>query len=57
MTADRVHLPNRLGYAAVIQRHLVHPTKLGKVTVPGHAADEIPRGTLNSIRQQAGWKE
>ena len=38
-------------------RHLVHPTKPGKVTVPGHPADDMPRGTLNSIRQQAGWKE
>jgi len=38
-------------------RHFVHPTKLGKVTVPGHPGDDIPRGTLKSIRQQAGWKE
>jgi predicted RNA binding protein YcfA (HicA-like mRNA interferase family) len=38
-------------------RHLVHPAKPGKVTVPGHPADDMPRGTLNSIRQQAGWKE
>ena len=38
-------------------RHFVHPTKPGKVTVPGHPGDDIPRGTLKSIRQQAGWKE
>ncbi len=34
---------------------LVHPTKLGKVTVPAHSGD-IPKGTLNSILKQAGLK-
>ena len=34
---------------------LVHPTKLGKVTLPAHSGD-IPKGTLNSILKQAGLK-
>jgi len=34
---------------------LVHPLKLGKVTVPIHGGD-IPIGTLNSILKQAGLK-
>jgi predicted RNA binding protein YcfA (HicA-like mRNA interferase family) len=38
-------------------RQFEHPVKPGKITVPGHPGDEVPRGTLKSIRQQAGWKE
>jgi len=34
---------------------LVHPTKIGKVTLPIHGGD-IPKGTLNSIMKQAGLK-
>lgn len=33
----------------------IHPTKLGKVTVPNHKGD-IPPGTLASIFKQAGLK-
>lgn len=32
-----------------------HPTKPGLVTVK-HPDGDIPTGTLNSIRKQAGWK-
>jgi predicted RNA binding protein YcfA (HicA-like mRNA interferase family) len=32
-----------------------HPTKTGLVTVK-HPDSEIPKGTLNNIRKQAGWK-
>ena len=32
-----------------------HPTKKGRVTVPKHSGD-IPSGTLNSIKKQAGLK-
>ena len=32
-----------------------HPAKLGLVTVK-HPDTDIPKGTLNSIRKQAGWK-
>jgi predicted RNA binding protein YcfA (HicA-like mRNA interferase family) len=34
---------------------LKHPYKPGKVTVPNHSGD-IPLGTLNSIKKQAGLK-
>ncbi|TSO25303.1 type II toxin-antitoxin system HicA family toxin [Lactobacillus sp. LL6] len=32
-----------------------HPTKKGIVTVT-HPRKDIPKGTLNSIYKQAGWK-
>lgn len=32
-----------------------HPAKPGLVTVK-HPDTDIPKGTLNSIRKQAGWK-
>ena len=34
---------------------LKHPDKPGKVTVPLHSGD-LARGTLNSIKKQAGLK-
>jgi predicted RNA binding protein YcfA (HicA-like mRNA interferase family) len=33
-----------------------HPTKRGRVTVPGHPGDDIAAGTLQSILKQAGLK-
>lgn len=35
--------------------HFKHPTKKGIVTVP-HPNKDMPKGTLNSIYKQAGWK-
>jgi len=35
-------------------RQFKHPTKRGKVTVPGKASEELPKGTLKSILRQAG---
>ena len=35
--------------------HYIHPSKSGKVTVK-HPAKDIPTGTLQSIRKQAGLK-
>ena len=35
-------------------RQFDHPIKLGKVTVAGHPSDEVPPGTLGSIRRQSG---
>ncbi|WP_165908375.1 type II toxin-antitoxin system HicA family toxin [Rubrivivax gelatinosus] len=32
-----------------------HPTRPGLVTVK-HPDSDIPKGTLNSIKKQAGWK-
>lgn len=37
-------------------RHFVHPTKSGKVTVPGHDKKDLPPKTVNSILKQAGLK-
>ena len=36
-------------------RHYIHPSKTGKVTIPFHSKD-LPKGTENSIRKQAGLK-
>ncbi|MGK7878451.1 MAG: type II toxin-antitoxin system HicA family toxin [Xenococcaceae cyanobacterium] len=35
-------------------RQFKHPTKSGKVTVPGKLSDDIPIGTYKSILKQAG---
>jgi predicted RNA binding protein YcfA (HicA-like mRNA interferase family) len=35
--------------------HFKHPTKPGLVTLP-HPKSELPKGTLNNIWKQAGWK-
>lgn len=35
--------------------HFKHPTKPGLVTVP-HPKKDLPIGTVNSIRKQAGLK-
>jgi predicted RNA binding protein YcfA (HicA-like mRNA interferase family) len=37
-------------------RQYKHPTKPGRVTVPGKPGDDLAPGTLNSIFKQAGWK-
>lgn len=37
-------------------RQYRHPSKPGLVTVPGHLADDLASGTLNSILKQAGLK-
>jgi predicted RNA binding protein YcfA (HicA-like mRNA interferase family) len=38
-------------------RQYKHPTKPGRVTVPGKPNDDTPPGTLNSILKQAGLKK
>ena len=38
-------------------RQLEHPTKRGKVTVPGKMSDDLAPGTLNSILRQAGLEQ
>ena len=35
-------------------RHFKHPTKPGKVTVPGKSSDDLAEGTYRSILRQAG---
>jgi len=37
-------------------RQYKHPVKPGRVTLPGHANDDLPPGTLNSVLKQAGLK-
>ncbi|NNM99498.1 MAG: addiction module toxin, HicA family [Candidatus Eremiobacteraeota bacterium] len=37
-------------------RQFKHPSKPGRVTVPGREGDELQEGTWRSIQRQAGWK-
>lgn len=37
-------------------RQYRHPRKPGRVTIAGHAGDELAPGTFNSILKQAGLK-
>ncbi|MGH8522650.1 MAG: type II toxin-antitoxin system HicA family toxin [Gammaproteobacteria bacterium] len=38
-------------------RQFKHPTKPGRVTVPGKPSDDLAPGTLTSILKQAGVKK
>jgi predicted RNA binding protein YcfA (HicA-like mRNA interferase family) len=38
-------------------RQFKHPSKAGRVTVPGKPNDDLAPGTLNSIMKQAGLKK
>jgi predicted RNA binding protein YcfA (HicA-like mRNA interferase family) len=38
-------------------RQYKHPTKRGRVTIPGHPNDDLHPGTLKSILTQAGLRE
>ena len=38
-------------------RNFKHPTKRGRVTVPGHLNDDVAKGTLKSIWRQAQLPE
>lgn len=44
-----------LPQGATSHRQFRHPTKPGKVTVPGKPSEDMDRGTLKSIYAQAGW--
>ncbi|MCG3179377.1 MAG: hypothetical protein BIFFINMI_01712 [Phycisphaerae bacterium] len=37
-------------------RQFKHPSKPGRVTLPGTGGKDVPHGTLNSIMKQAGLK-
>ncbi|HEY6364541.1 MAG TPA: type II toxin-antitoxin system HicA family toxin [Candidatus Binatia bacterium] len=37
-------------------RQFKHPTKPGRVTVSGNLGDDMPKGTLASVRRQAGLR-
>ena len=49
---DWYQVAQRGGY-----RQLKHPTKPGRVTVPGKPSDDLAVGTLKSILKQAGLEE
>jgi len=38
-------------------RQFKHPSKPGRVTVPGKPSDDLAPGTLNSIFKQAGFRK
>jgi predicted RNA binding protein YcfA (HicA-like mRNA interferase family) len=38
-------------------RQFKHPTKPGRVTLPGKPSDDLAPGTLNSVLKQAGLKQ
>ena len=38
-------------------RQFKHPTKPGRVTVPGKPSNDLAPGTLNSILKQSGLKK
>ena len=38
-------------------RQYKHPTKAGRVTVPGKLSDDLAPGTLNSILKQSGLRK
>ena len=46
----------RLVRARGSHRQYRHPTKRGRVTIPGHLGDDLAPGTWNSILKQAGLK-
>ena len=37
-------------------RQFKHPSEQGRVTVSGSLGDDMPKGTLASVRRQAGLK-
>jgi predicted RNA binding protein YcfA (HicA-like mRNA interferase family) len=38
-------------------RQFKHPSKPGRVTVPGKPSDDLAPGTMNSILKQSGLKK
>jgi len=51
-------MPEKDGWRLVLtggsHRQFKHPTKPGRVTVSGNLGDDMPKGTLASIKRQAG---
>ena len=44
----------RLAVTKGSHRQFKHPTKPGRVTVSGQLGDDMPKGTLASVKRQAG---
>ena len=55
-----IRLLEREGWVLVVtkgsHRQFKHPTKPGRVTVSGQLGDDMPKGTLASVRRQAGLR-
>ena len=55
-----IRMLERDGWVLVVtrgsHRQFKHPTKPGRVTVSGQLGDDMPKGTLASVRRQAGLK-
>ena len=55
-----IRMLERDGWVLVVtrgsHRQFKHPTKPGRVTVSGNMGDDMPKGTLASVRRQAGLK-
>ena len=55
-----IRILERDGWVLVVtrgsHRQFKHPTKPGRVTVSGNMGDDMPKGTLASVRRQAGLK-
>jgi predicted RNA binding protein YcfA (HicA-like mRNA interferase family) len=58
--ADVQRLLQQDGWLLVAQkgshRQFKHPSKRGRVTVPGKPSDDLAAGTLQSVLKQAGLK-
>jgi predicted RNA binding protein YcfA (HicA-like mRNA interferase family) len=57
---DVIKLIEKDGWYHVVtegsHRQYKHPSKIGRVTVPGKPGDDLAPGTLNSILKQAQLK-
>lgn len=55
-----IRLLERDGWMLVVtrgsHRQFKHEKKLGRVTVSGNMGEEMPKGTLASVKRQAGLK-
>jgi predicted RNA binding protein YcfA (HicA-like mRNA interferase family) len=54
---DVIRMVEQDGWHRVVtqgdRRQYKHPSKPGRVTISGHPGDDMPKGTLASIRRQA----
>lgn len=55
---DLIRMVEQDGWYRVVtegsHRQYKHATKSGRVTINGHLGDDMPKGTLVSIKRQAG---
>jgi predicted RNA binding protein YcfA (HicA-like mRNA interferase family) len=59
--SEAIRLITKDGWRQVAQRgshrQYKHPTKPGRVTIPGKLSDDLPPGTYGSILKQAGLED